>query len=114
MSCRMRGSLAEVIFPKPGVPTVAPGPLKLTLLNTLKNSARNCSFTRSVRLVFLITPRFVLKERGPRRIFTPHCLRTGQFAECGIAHREDGVSGIGSVNVGLPCQRRREGNQQIL
>src|SRR5215831_662229 len=71
MSCRIRGSLAEVIFPKPGVPTVAPGPLKLTLLNTLKNSARNCSFTRSVRLVFLITPRSVLKERGPRRIFLP-------------------------------------------
>src|SRR5438128_321681 len=70
-SCRIRGSPAEVILPKPGVPTVPPGLEKFTLLNTLKNSARNCSLARSVMLVFLIRPRFVLKNRGPRRIFLP-------------------------------------------
>src|SRR5260370_23051246 len=70
-SCRMRGSPADVILPKPGGPNVVPGFPKLTLLNTLKNSARNCTFTRSVMLVSLISPRSVSKKRGPRRMFLP-------------------------------------------
>src|SRR5215470_13767316 len=69
--CRMRGSRADVILPKFVVPTVAPGLLKLTLLNTLKNSARNCILTRSVSFVSLIRPRSVLKNLGPRRMFLP-------------------------------------------
>ena len=67
----MRGSLADVIFPKPGVPTVPPGPLKLTLLNMLKNSARNCTLMRSVMLVVLSRPTLVLNSRGPFRMFLP-------------------------------------------
>src|ERR1700730_7651466 len=70
-SCRMRGSAADVILLKPGVPNVVPGLPKLTLLNTLKNSARNCIFIRSVMLVSFINPRSVSKKRGPRMMFFP-------------------------------------------
>src|SRR5215831_8590686 len=43
---------------------------------------------------------FLPHQFQPELDLTSHCLRAGQFAESGIAHREDGASGIGQ------CERR--------
>jgi len=39
----IRGSLAEVISPKPLPPSVRPGASQFGVLKTLKNSLRSCS-----------------------------------------------------------------------
>jgi hypothetical protein len=50
--------------PNVAVPTVVPGLLKFTLLNALKNSARNCHEIRSLtRVVPNVPDRFARKQR---------------------------------------------------
>src|SRR2546422_9060451 len=70
-NCKILGSWAPLITPNELVPTVVPGLLKLTLLNALKNSARNCVENRSLIFVVFKTPMLVLKNLGPRRMFLP-------------------------------------------
>lgn len=64
--CRLSGQIRHT----PAV-TLLPGSPKLTLLNALKNSARNASETHSLNWVFLIIAKSVLKNPGPRRAFFP-------------------------------------------
>src|ERR1043166_1490171 len=66
-----RGSRAEVIRPKVGEPRKLSGRLKFGCLKRLKASARNCSFTVSVKLVFFTSDTFTLSNPGPSRIFLP-------------------------------------------
>jgi hypothetical protein len=63
--CKMRGLPAwDVILPKEEVPKIWPGLLKLTVLNALKASTRNCSENRSVSRVFFLNARSVSKKPG--------------------------------------------------
>src|SRR5581483_10236208 len=67
----MRGSPAPVICPKllelkAAIPVLADGSFKFTRLKTLKYSARNCSFQRSVMLKFFISPMSHVQYLGPR------------------------------------------------
>ena len=70
-NCRIRGSPADVIRPFDEELSIFCGWLKLTLLNRLKNSDRNCAENRSVILKFLSRLASVLKRRGPLKIFFP-------------------------------------------
>jgi len=77
---RIRGSLAWKIFPnrllagsgeKSESWLSIDWDIKLTLLKTLKNSARNCTEACSLILVFFRRPKSMLKSFGPRKLFFP-------------------------------------------
>src|SRR5579884_797587 len=72
----MRGSPAPVIWPKllelkAAIPLLAEGSFKFTRLKTLKYSARNWSFQRSVTVKFFISPMSHVQYFGPRSVPLP-------------------------------------------
>src|SRR5260370_549857 len=78
-SCPMRGSLACPALKLPKAPALifwkfvseAESSMKLARLNTLKNSARNWSFKRSVNEKFLESPMSQVYEPGKRKVPLP-------------------------------------------
>ena len=63
----MRGSSAAVIRPNVAAEfTVVLGLLKLTVLNRLKNSARNCRLTLFEKVNRLNSPRSTVERFGPK------------------------------------------------
>ncbi len=92
------------IAPKAPLSTCTFGRLKLGWLRILKNSVRNCSETRSLILVFLLTEKSSTLKRGPTMIFRPALPK---LPVAGICHA--GVSPARQVLRLLPSAFKTQG-----
>jgi len=72
------------MMPKPDPARMFDGSPKLTMLNKLKNSARNCRFTDfpdrpASQIVSLTTAKSKLRRAGPQNVLRPSVPNTPRF-----------------------------------
>src|SRR5207248_1210599 len=68
-SCTWRGSYADVIVPNVAALRLLAGGAKLTRLNRLNASTRNCNFARPAIAMFLVAAASNWRKFGPRTLF---------------------------------------------